>query len=456
MARGSPVRWLVGIAIALVVAFVGSTILAQRNARLLDVRSTDISDNAAPSINELAASRSEMRRLELAVGRYLGTHLAGLRENRAELDRLRTAVDAHLRAYRDIPMFADEVQLSNELDAARQRVYDDIGRALAAVDNGRVNEARTFILDTLTDDSDELDRLIARLIVVNNGHADAAARDMAALRQRSTRLAIILDAVSVLLGLVLVALAVRAARFYHRGLDERRRAAEARAQELDHFAERVAHDLKAPLASVVLGTTVAAEYPSETRRALEKVQRTSRLMAEMIDALLAVARAETIDKPAAPTAVARVIDVLVDEVRPAAAAAEATVCVEQFPASLAVACGAGVLASVLSNLLQNAVKYIGESKGARVITVRVAERGALVRFEIEDTGPGLPPALADRVFERHVRGAQSTGLGLGLATVKRLVENCGGRLGVSSRAGRGSCFWVELPRASQDHVEAAS
>src|SRR6185503_13056986 len=151
MARGSPVRWLVGIAIALVVAFVGSTILAQRNARLLDVRSTDISDNAAPSINELAASRSEMRRLELAVGRYLGTHLAGLRENRAELDRLRTAVDAHLRAYRDIPMFADEVQLSNELDAARQRVDDDIGRALAAVDNGRVNEARTFILDTLTD-----------------------------------------------------------------------------------------------------------------------------------------------------------------------------------------------------------------------------------------------------------------------------------------------------------------
>ena len=88
--------------------------------------------------------------------------------------------------------------------------------------------------------------------------------------------------------------------------------------------------------------------------------------------------------------------------------------------------------------------------------MRVVERGALVRFEIEDTGPGLPPALADRVFERHVRGERSTGLGLGLATVKRLVDNCGGQLGVHSRPGHGSCFWVELPRASAETQQAAS
>lgn len=455
MARGTPARWLVGIAIALIVTFVGSSVLVQANIQRLDLRVADIVGNASPSIAELAAARTEMRRLELGVARYLDTRLAGQPTSRSQFAEWRGAVAAHLAAYRNWPMFDGERPISNALDAAQERVYDDIDRTLAAVDAGRITEARDVILHTLAADSDEVDRLITKLIALNNENGAAAAREMAALRRRSMWLALLLDALSVLLGAVLVLAAVRAARLYHRALDERRRMAEERASELDHFAERVAHDLKAPLASVVLGTAVASEYPSETQRALEKIQRTSRLMSEMIDALLAVARVESPGTRARATTVAPVIDVLVDEVRPAAAAVKATVCVEPFSRGVAVACGAGLLASVLSNLLQNAVKYIAEADGTRVITVRVAERGALVRFEIEDTGPGLPPALADRVFERHVRGERSTGLGLGLATVKRLVENAGGRLGVQSRTSRGSCFWVELPRATEPERAAS-
>ena len=113
------------------------------------------------------------------------------------------------------------------------------------------------------------------------------------------------------------------------------------------------------------------------------------------------------------------------------------------------------LASVLSNLLQNAVKHIEGASGERRITVRVSERAACVRFEVKDTGPGVPPELASHIFERYVRGAGSIGLGLGLATVKHLVETLGGRLGVESSAGHGSCFWVELPRAAQPAERAA-
>ena len=69
-----------------------------------------------------------------------------------------------------------------------------------------------------------------------------------------------------------------------------------------------------------------------------------------------------------------------------------------------------------------------------------------VRFEIDDTGPGVPPELEEHVFERYVRGAGVDRSRLGLATVKRLVEGAGGRLGVESVVGKGSCFWVELPR----------
>ena len=460
MTRVSPVAWLVGVAVVLIVAFVGSTILVQRNAARLDEHAAIIVNDAAPGVTELAAARTEMRHLELGIGRYLGARLAGngaaLTGNaRAQIGRWRASVDAHLAAHARMPFFDGEREMTEELDRAKERVFDDVGRVLAHIDAGRLTEARTGILGKLDDDANEVDRLIAQLIALNNENASASARQMADLRHRSTQLAWLLDALSVLLGAAFLAAAVRSARLYNRTLDERRRLAEARASELDHFAARVAHDLKAPLASVMLGSTVAAESPSETHRALEKIQRTSRLMGEMIDALLAAARAEAQGLvPATP--VARVIDVLVDEVRPAAETMNAKLCVEPFPATAAVTCGPGVLASVLSNLLQNAVKYIGDAEGARIITLRVIERATVVRFEVDDTGPGVPPALTEHVFERYVRGDRSSGLGLGLATVKHLVENAGGRLGMQSRVGKGSCFWVELPRATPGSERVAS
>jgi signal transduction histidine kinase len=457
MKRVSPVAWLVSVASVLIAAFVTSTVLVERNNSRLDEVVAQISNDAAPSITELAAARTEMRRLELGVGRYLGSRTAGLPFDSSQLGRWRAAVDQHLDAYSRLPSFPEERPIFEEMARAKQRVYDDIDRITALLDDRRTVEARAIALGALDRDADELDTLNARLINLNNDYAFTSARDIGAQRRRSSLLAIALDASSIVLGAVLLLAAVRAARLYHRALDERRRLAEARALELDHFAARVAHDLKAPLASVVLGTSVAAEYPEEATRALQKIQRASRLMGQMIDALLAVARVEPEGQHAPATPVAPVLDILVDEVRPAATSVEATLQVEPFSASATVACSAGVLASVLSNLLHNAVKYIGDAAGERRVVVRVSDKGAMTRFEVEDSGPGLPPELEEHVFEAFVKGDKSSGLGLGLATVKRLVDSSGGRLGVSSSPGRGSCFWVELPRAADDgHGRVAS
>ena len=449
MTRLSPVTWLVCIAVVLIGTFVGSTILVESNLRRIDGHAAEIVDNAAPSITELAAARTEMRHLELGVGRYLGAHTAGIPIRHAQLDQWRAAVDDHLRAYERLPDVTDEHALRQRLASAKAQVYADADRAVGLVDQGRLPEARTLVLGTLAANAEQLDHLVERLIAVNNDQAATDARQMAALRQRTSALALLLDAVSVLLGAVLLLAAVRAARLYHRALDERRRLAEARAEELDHFASRVAHDLKAPLASVMLGTSVAAQFPEQSTRTLMRIQRTSRLMGQMIDALLAVARVEPEHDHPSATPVAPVLDILVEDLRPAAEAAKATLHVEPFAPTTAVACSSGILASVLSNLLQNAVKYIGDAAGERAIVVRVVEAADCVRFEVADTGPGLPPKLEEHVFEPYVKGEQSTGLGLGLATVKHLVESAGGRLGVSSVVGKGSCFWAELPRAAQ-------
>jgi signal transduction histidine kinase len=105
-----------------------------------------------------------------------------------------------------------------------------------------------------------------------------------------------------------------------------------------------------------------------------------------------------------------------------------------------------ILSSLISNLAHNAIKYIGEGAERR-ITIRVLDRDAILRFEVEDTGPGLPPGFEQVVFQPYIRarGSLQPGFGLGLATVKKAVEAHGGRVGVRSQVGRGCLFFFELP-----------
>ena len=109
---------------------------------------------------------------------------------------------------------------------------------------------------------------------------------------------------------------------------------------------------------------------------------------------------------------------------------------------------------MLHNLVGNALKYVVEGREpVRQVRLHVAELRAAVRVEVQDNGPGLAPGTEQAVFEPFVRlgRTRQAGTGLGLATVKRIVEASGGRVGVQSEPGAGSCFWFEMPKA---HAEA--
>ncbi len=106
------------------------------------------------------------------------------------------------------------------------------------------------------------------------------------------------------------------------------------------------------------------------------------------------------------------------------------------------------LRQVLLNLLNNAMKFTDE--GHVRLTAGLSADGKTLRFEIHDTGIGIDEAVIGRLFARFSQADSSTtrdygGSGLGLAISKGLVERMGGRIGVDSRIGSGSCFWFELP-----------
>lgn len=104
---------------------------------------------------------------------------------------------------------------------------------------------------------------------------------------------------------------------------------------------------------------------------------------------------------------------------------------------------------VFANLVENAVKYCTQDRTAQ-IRIGGTREGDTVRIAVRDWGIGVPPEERERIFALRARGkgvGARDGSGIGLATVRRLVELQGGRVGVDSTVIDGSCFQVALPAA---------
>jgi CheY-like chemotaxis protein/HPt (histidine-containing phosphotransfer) domain-containing protein len=141
-------------------------------------------------------------------------------------------------------------------------------------------------------------------------------------------------------------------------------------------------------------------------------------------------------------------------IAPAADAKALTVVTRRGPNLPATVRGdGGRLRQILLNLAGNAVKFTG--KGSITlrtdrVTTRPGADGHVIRFEVTDTGIGIPPEDAERLFEPFTQADASTtrtygGTGLGLAISRQLTEAMGGTIGVESEPGQGSTFWCEIP-----------
>jgi signal transduction histidine kinase len=188
----------------------------------------------------------------------------------------------------------------------------------------------------------------------------------------------------------------------------------------------------------------------EVRHPLEVIERNALSQARLIDDLLDVSRIITgkITVQVGPVDLATVAQAAIETVRPAADARGVQLEVQVQPELPAVMGDAQRLQQVLWNLLSNAVKFT-DRDGRATLALSADARNVVIT--VRDTGIGIAPAILPHVFERFTQGDSSTtrahtGLGLGLAIVRHLVELHGGTVSAESAgAGRGATFRVWLP-----------
>lgn len=216
------------------------------------------------------------------------------------------------------------------------------------------------------------------------------------------------------------------------------------------FTADAAHELRSPLAAIRANAQImrGARNPQETAEItanlVASVDRGSRL----IDQLLLLARIDSGNY--AQSLRTRVnLDELIraecDYEEPSAAQRQITIALESEP--VPIQGEPGLLAALVRNLLDNAIRY--SPQGSRV-EVQCRRDGAHAELVVSDNGPGIPSSERERIFERFYRvvGNESTGSGLGLSIVRSIAELHGGGVEVRDRpTGAGVSFVVRLPEA---------
>jgi PAS domain S-box-containing protein len=262
---------------------------------------------------------------------------------------------------------------------------------------------------------------------------------------------------------------------------ERTQELEIANQELESFAYSVSHDLREPLRALQgLSQAVLEDYADQldpigqnyTRRIFAVTQQ----MDSFIQDLLAYSRLSRVEIPLQPNNLASVVTDVLNQLELEIRERQAQVTIEQpLPEVMG---NRTALLQVLTNLLSNAIKFVAPGVQPQV-RVWVQERGSgelgvgsgettdysgagteappllpqnWIRLWVEDNGIGI--ALEDQkrifnVFDRLHGSEVYPGTGIGLAIVRKGVERMGGKVGVESKIGEGSRFWIELPKVPE-------
>jgi two-component system phosphate regulon sensor histidine kinase PhoR len=228
------------------------------------------------------------------------------------------------------------------------------------------------------------------------------------------------------------------------------------------FVSNASHELRTPVSSILSASEtlrdMAVVDPKASVRFVDIIFRNAERLKRLVDDLLELSRIESREfqlkqEIADPSST---IQHAASLFRERAEKKKIRLQVALPPEPIQVTFDRQALEAVLSNLIDNAVKYCPEGAS---ITVRAAAEGRSLRLSVEDTGPGIESKHLARLFERFYRvdagrSREVGGTGLGLSIVKHLVEAMQGTVGVSSVVGQGTTFHVSLPLPTPPRTSA--
>ncbi len=221
--------------------------------------------------------------------------------------------------------------------------------------------------------------------------------------------------------------------------------------QLESYVYTVSHDLKSPVIAIqgfarLLQRRYGEKLGVDGLEIADRIEKTARRAERMIADLLVYAKAE---KDARGDfefiETARVIREIIEELNLKWQLHSVTFTVrDDLPEILF---HPGSFRQIFSNLIDNAIKYSQNTPAPRIVIDYRIEPDGIV-FSVADNGPGIDPALHERIFDIFERGEESgemEGTGLGLAIIKRIVETHHGNIWVESEKGKGATFYVRLP-----------
>jgi len=424
--RRPPHAWPVLLALGIVAFLLLMMVVADLTvARRVASRTSEMIDDEQRSIELVDEMREEAERM------------ASLSLGEAELVAAVQHIARHAQAYEPLTSQPGEREEWRRLRADLADLESSVRSQDAAAISARIARIRSSV---------------RQLAVINRD----AAREQAKAIRAIHRQAMVVDALVGLLALALVAAIVV---FILRVLARQRALTEAhisllaeRNRELDAFAERAAHDLRAPL-SPIRGYAdflmTGRETPESVQRMAARIRTAVDQMTRVVENMLDMSRAGRLSRGTA--SLAKVATEVLQELRPQLLEADVTF---SFTDEV-VACAPSVLAQLLRNLITNSVKFQSKQRPLKLALSSVSSAKD-VDLVLEDNGIGMTDEDLAHAFEPYYRGSENLevpGHGLGLAIVQKTMTALGGTCRLSHSPLGGTAVTLRLPRASSEPRE---
>jgi signal transduction histidine kinase len=459
-------RWTLAVSAVLIAVFVAIGAIQTRQIKLLDNTTSYNEENISWIFFQLEQEYLTLSDSLRQAERYPQTIKPEALRERYEIFVSRFSLMQSMRISSFVSPLPEQVPKAKLIEQVISHADAFLSENSQAVLTPDVINQLLGIFDPLREPIHDLTLLISQLMATTISQRNAAARDQ-------VYISIALNIFQGLLVLGFAALLIRQVgslekrsgelgratdeiRLLNSELEERVRQRtvqlEAANQELEAFSYSVSHDLRAPLKTIngfshLLERTVTGNVSEKGQHYLNRIRAGTRQMGELIDGLLSLAQLSRDKLQFSEVDLAGIARGIGKECRERDPERQAQILVQE---TMQARGDRRLLSVILQNLLGNAWKFTSRVEMARIeVGSQPQEAGETVYF-VKDNGAGFDMAYAEKLFgtfQRLHSPADFAGTGIGLATVKRVIDRHGGRVWAQSKEGEGTVFFFTLGTA---------